>query len=181
MVLFYIGPDNPFSERINKVAIRYIIPLLEQNWALFAPNPSTSNIKFGYKCNFNGQGWTQIKDPCASILERHYSNRFGYSGKLYYICDSIIREVHNYLYSLKKEKDCEQKDAACIKELEETLNHSAQYRTAKRFVTDLCMLEAPKTFISLSTKFYFIETFPRDFSKRNLSNNQNKPYLIEFK
>ncbi|MFC4069543.1 DUF5819 family protein [Actinoplanes subglobosus] len=53
MVFLHVAPSNPVSQRYEKQITAWISPFFEQNWLLFAPNPSPDQLQI-----YARTGWT---------------------------------------------------------------------------------------------------------------------------
>ena len=83
---------------VKSVVTKYINPLFDQGWALFAPVPQV-NKKVYVSCLQGNKQWSAWQDPFANYLIKHQSNRFTANGKMILKLSTTL----HYLYFQNEE------------------------------------------------------------------------------
>jgi hypothetical protein len=92
--VLYVLPDNLVPVSLRQKSKRYIAPLFDQGWALFAPVPEV-NKKVYVSCSHDGKQWSGWEAVLNEYVPIHQSNRMSGSGK---VVLSVSSTLH-FLYS----------------------------------------------------------------------------------
>ena len=92
--LLYVLPENISSVYLKEKSKKYITPLFDQSWSLFAPVPEL-NKKVFVSFQLKDGGWSLWEEPFVNYLHEHQSNRFSANAKIVF---SISNTLH-YLYN----------------------------------------------------------------------------------
>ena len=101
--LLYVLPENMVAPSVKARAGRYINPLFDQGWALFAPVPQVNKKVYVSYLQDNKQ-WSKWEDPFRSYLNKHQSNRFTANGKMVLISSTTLHYLHFENEALLKDK-----------------------------------------------------------------------------
>ena len=91
--LLYVLPKNMVAPAVKAGVGRYINPLFDQGWALFAPVPRVNKKVYVSYLQSNKQ-WSKWQDPFQSYLNKHQSNRFTANGKIVLLVSSTLHYLH---------------------------------------------------------------------------------------
>ncbi len=91
--LLYVLPENlvPFS--LKEKSKKYIAPLFDQGWGLFAPVPEVN--KKVYVSYFKNNKWSGWEAPFNKYLYAHQSNRVSANAKIVLSTSSILHYLYN--------------------------------------------------------------------------------------
>ncbi|MBI2268841.1 MAG: hypothetical protein HYU69_00630 [Bacteroidetes bacterium] len=107
LILFFCFPQYSNYSHLLNISKRYVFPVFNQNWQMFAPEPPMGSRNLYYRCRFDNNNYSPWIDPGKSLLEKHQANRFWNYGKLFNIYESIHRELKyldtNTDYGMKKD------------------------------------------------------------------------------
>ena len=126
-----------FNPRVVGVATKYVFPLFNQNWRMFAPEPPLSSYKIYYRCRFETDRFSEWINPGKELLLQHQQNRFWNYGKQFNIYESIHRELKYIDTRVSYELD----SARCylperISRRNQLIIASGQYKLAKKYFTE---------------------------------------------
>src|SRR4051794_4233898 len=66
-ILIYMLPSGPLNDLTHPIVSKYIEPIFEQRWHLFAPEPLTFSSRVIAKCS-DSSDWI---DPTKTLLEKN--------------------------------------------------------------------------------------------------------------
>ena len=142
-ILIYCFPGQLVNRRLQAISGRYVFPVFNQNWQMFAPEPPLGTKRLYYRCRFDDSTMSAWIDPGKTHLLKLQSNRFWNYGKLFNIYESIQCGLKytdtNVNYFMKQE----QTDTAYhSSEYKKRMSETPYYLLAKKYFTD----EARKLF-----------------------------------
>jgi hypothetical protein len=95
--LFYTLPDNFVPQSAYEYSKKYMTPLFDQGWSLFAPVPEVNKKVYVRYCNKDN--WSEWQEPFDPYLQAYQKNRISVSGKIVLAMNSTL----HYLYAENKE------------------------------------------------------------------------------
>lgn len=143
----YLIPLNPLSNYYLRYVATYMAPIFDQNWKLFAPEPSIQYHRLWYRCK-NGPDWSMWNDPTESLVKQYQHNRLSTMGKLRYIQENISRMLIQDYRTVLKSLEClnqqEVFDADLCKQkmdkVQEVLQATPNFLNAVKYTATLCTL-----------------------------------------
>ena len=168
----YLLPINPISSSLNGIIHSYVDPLFDQNWRLFAPNPSTVSRKLLIRCQKRDLSWSSWYDPIASHQQKNFENRMSYHGKISYVFMSVATQLKTELVMHAEKQGCKVLDKKCLSKSLADLNHSSIVTTAKRFGVDVCSQIGQLE--SINVEYALTEVYPKKYSERLMKKNFSK-------
>lgn len=131
--------------RLAGISIRYVFPVFNQNWRLFAPQPPLSNKYFYYRCVFDDDSNSPWIRSGVELLKKHKSFLFWNFGKQYYIAQSIPLELSYLDAAIKYQMKNEKINAdSVLFERNKRIRKSEQYKKATAFFSDNAVQLFPK-------------------------------------
>lgn len=179
-ILIYCVPEIATNSKFRAVITRYVYPVFNQNWKLFAPDPPLESKELYYRVYIKDKGWSGWKNPGKSIILKHQANRFSYYGKLYYIYDNLQRSLEyadsytNFYIkqdSVKEENQRIERDKRIMKTFE--------YSSAKKYFKKFAERDYANDKI-LKIEFCHVTIFPPPFKNRKDLDKKNTYHIIRF-
>ena len=93
LTLLYVLPENITSRKLKGVSKRYMTPLFDQSWSLFAPVPEV-NKKVFVNCLESNGSWGGWEAPFDKYLRVHQESRVGANSKIVLMQSNTL----HYLY-----------------------------------------------------------------------------------
>ena len=179
MEALYLLPTNPLANYYRGYVFRYMEPLFEQHWQLFAPDPALFSMKFWYRCGDSRKKETPWLDPEERFLAEHQRWRLGPNGKITYIYSGLARGYLNDYLKLA-EKHCTPKQRksyeVCTPKIETELKQTDYFKSSQALAEQECAKHlADKTLSNIDwVQFQTVKIYPRQFSKRNEKNSWSR-------
>lgn len=138
----FLMPKNPVRELMKSAIEPYVGSLFYQRWRLFAPDPSTSNIKLLFRClttqgDDNSVPW---QEAGQLLLRKHYRYRLGPQGRLIRIPHKLAKTLRYELQAGSYAVVCNSEQSVC----RVTLNNYEMERptllVVKRYVEAQCLM-----------------------------------------
>jgi hypothetical protein len=99
-------PWTIYDTSLGNTAKAYAIPLFEQNWHLFSPNPATTEYQTHIRYQKFGEEWGEWHWVQEDLIEKHHAYRFSTHGKLLYIFMALERDlIKSYQQILQERTD----------------------------------------------------------------------------
>ncbi|MDT0700367.1 DUF5819 family protein [Staphylococcus chromogenes] len=119
LVLLFVAPINPISNKTSYFVSNYINPIFTQTWTLFAPDPIDRNTSLQIRTiSVNGSKGEWI-DSSNIIVEKMHKNYFSPYNRIARIPESILNESFSeeYMFTKLREKFEENKNNKEIEKL----------------------------------------------------------------
>lgn len=137
LILAFCFSDYVTNARLAGISIRYVFPVFNQNWRLFAPQPPLGNKYFYYRCVFEDESQSPWIRSGVSLLKKHKSFLFWNFGKQYYIAQSIPLELSYVDADIRSQIKNENINAdSVLFERNKRIQKSEQYQKATAFLSD---------------------------------------------
>lgn len=150
-LIVYAWPVRSTFGSLRTYVSAYIEPVFRQHWSMFAPEPPTYHIEWGYRPA--GGDWVY---PGKSRLADYQSNRLSPRGKIYQMTQHIgfwlVRDHEDFIQNGMPSPYPENRNAKDISE-------SFGYRAARHYATQLLAdsIEKP-TSVDIQVVRYYPET-----------------------
>ncbi len=145
-ILLHQGPANPLKSAAGGAVKRYVHPaLIDQRFSMFAPEPSTSSLKFLYRYEVEGGAWSSWRDAGAGLLADHQANRFSPKGHLLWMHQGVARNLVRQMAEIDAALPAALRGPPRTRELHRRLMETPDYALARRYVSDLARDEARRS------------------------------------
>lgn len=165
----HLAPANPIKKQLAGYITSYVTPLWEQDWRMFAPEPSTSSLKMWHRYQTAEGEWSEWRDAAECSLRRHQENRFCSAGQFVCVHQSICRGVSSQAAVILKDLyDSPIPTQTVDREYRKRISKTEEFKLAVRYVTDLSRIEASNSNRDLlAIEFLCVACECRKFSQRN--------------
>jgi hypothetical protein len=176
LILVFCFQQHFSNSLLLKVSKKYVFPVFNQNWKMFAPEPPLSTRNLYYKCSFTDGSYSGWINPGTALLKKHQSNRFWNYGSLFIAYGGIHRELKyandNLKYLLEKENI---KPDSMLTAQRKEMIQTPQYKMAVSYFTNQAIQHFGDKQIDKIDFMYVASTLP---SISNKTGNRTFEALI---